>query len=227
MKLVDRFGALCGALSILLVIVGSDVLGTPPGVQVAHPSGQQDVDYLRWLAENPSAQLGVSVELLGFALLILFIGFVATRVRDAGWLASAALAGGVIEVAIKLGSAAPMFAAYLLRDEISPQTARVLVDMNGAAFVTTWLPMGIFVGCTAAAGMITNVLGKVLGWFGVVAGSAALLATVATGVHILSAFFVPYLLCLLWILMVSLRLGFTRSAAGMAPAAAAPVPVGA
>ena len=56
--------------------------------------------------------------------------------------------------------------------------------MNGAAFVTTWLPMGIFVACAAAAGMITNVLGKVLGWFGVVAGSTAVLATVATGVHI-------------------------------------------
>ena len=122
MKLVDRFGALCGALSILLVTVGSDALSTPPGPQVAHPTGQQDVDYLRWLADNLAAQVGVSLDMLGFAVLILFMGFVSTRVRAAGWLAVAALAGGVIGVAIKLGSAAPMFAAYLLRDEITPSS---------------------------------------------------------------------------------------------------------
>jgi len=212
MKLWDRVGALSGALSILLGVIGSDVLGTPPGPQSAHPTGQQALENLRWLAENPSAQVGVSLELLGFAFQIVFIGYICTRVREAGWLATAALAGGVIEVAVKLGSGAPVFAAYLLRDEISPETARLLVDMNGAAFVTTWLPMGIFVACAAAAGMVTHVLGRVLGWFGVLAGGAAVIATAATGVHLLSAFFVPFLLCLLWTLLVSLRLGLQRTA---------------
>jgi hypothetical protein len=32
-----------------------------------------------------------------------------TRVRAGGWLAAAALAGGVIAIAVKLASAAPMF----------------------------------------------------------------------------------------------------------------------
>jgi hypothetical protein len=225
MKLVDRFGALCGGLSILLVTVGGDVLGTPPGPQVPHPSGQQDLEYLRWLADHPSAQVGVSFELLGFTLLILFIGYVSTRVRAAGWLAAAALAGGVIGVAIKLGSAAPMFAAYLLRDEISPPTARVLVDMNGGAFVMTWLPMGLFVACAAAGGVVTNLWGRPLGWFGVLAGSATVAAAAVTGVHVLSAFFVPYLLCMLWILIISLRLGLRRSTAGVTATPSSPVPV--
>jgi hypothetical protein len=227
MKLVDRLAALSGALSILLVIVGSDVLSTPPGEQAAHPTGQQDVEYLRWMADNPAAQVGVSLELLGLGLMILFIAYISNRVRAAGWLAAAALAGGVVEVAVKLGSGAPMLAAYLLRDEITPQTARVLVDMNGAAFVATWLPMGIFVASGAAAGMVTNVLGRVLGWFGVVAGCGAMVATAVSGVHVLSAFFVPFLLCLLWILMVSLRLGFARSTAAAMAEAAQPLPVGA
>ena len=104
--------------------------------------------------------------------MIVFISYLSTRVRDAGWLATAALAGGLIEVAIKLGSGAPMFAAYLLRDEISPETARVLIDMNGAAFVISWLPLGLFVACAAGAGMRVGVLGRVLGWGGVVVGSS-------------------------------------------------------
>ena len=103
--------------------------------------------------------MGITLELLGLALMLVFVGYICTRVRSGGWLATAALAGGVIEVAVKLASGAPMFVAYLLRDELSPQTARVLTDMNSAAFVITWLPMGIFVAGAAAAGMRSASLG--------------------------------------------------------------------
>lgn len=212
MKLSDRLAAACGAATVILVIVGGDVLGTPPGPQTTHPSGAQDLDNLTWIADNPSAQVGVALELLGFVLMIVFISYLATRFRDAGWLATAALAGGLIEVAIKLGSGAPMLAAYMLRDEISPETARVLIDMNGAAFVLTWLPLGLFVACAAGAGMSVGALGRTLGWGGVVVGVITVLLTAATGVHVLSAIFVPMLLCILWTLIVSLRLAFQRSA---------------
>jgi hypothetical protein len=37
------------------------------------------------------------------------------------------------------------------------------------------------------------------------------IAAAAAGVHVLSAIFVPFVLCLLWVLMVSLRWGFTRT----------------
>jgi hypothetical protein len=211
MKLVDRVGALSGAAGVVLVIVGSDVLGTPPGPQVAHPTGQQDLANLQWVANHSSAQVGVSLELLGFTMSMIFIGYLVTRFRDAGWLALAALVGGVVEVAIKLGSGAPVFAAYLLRDDISPETARALIDMNAAAFVTTWLPMGVFVACAAAAGLVTGDLGRVLGWGGVTVGIASVVVTAATGVHMLSAIFVPFLLCVLWKLLVSLRLGLART----------------
>ena len=144
--------------------------------------------------------------------MIVFVSYLATRFRDAGWLATAALAGGLIEVAIKLGSGAPMFAAYTLRDEISPQTARVLMDMNGAAFVISWLPLGLFVACAAGAGMRVDALGRTLGWSGVTVGTVTIVMTAATGVHVLSAIFVPMLLCILWTLIVSLRLTFQRSA---------------
>ena len=212
MKLADRLAAACGAASILLVIVGADVLGTPPGEQVAHPTGQQNLDHMTWVADTPAAQVGIGLELFGFVLLIVFISYLATRFLDAGWLATAALAGGLIEVAIKLGSGAPVFAAYMLRDEISTETARVLIDMNLAAFVISWLPLGLFVACAARAGMIVGALGRVLGWGGVVTGLVTIIVTAATGVHMLSAIFVPMLLCTLWTLIVSLRLAFQRSA---------------
>jgi hypothetical protein len=144
MRILDRCGALTGAAYVLLVGIGEE-LSTSPGPQVAHPTGQQDIAGLHWLTHSPWGQVGVTLELLGFAAALLFIGFLAARLREGGWLAAAALAGGVAWVAVKLASAAPMLAAYLLRDEMSPETARTLFDINGAAFVLGWLPAGVFI----------------------------------------------------------------------------------
>jgi Domain of unknown function (DUF4386) len=204
MRILDRSAALTGAAYILLTFAAG------PGSQTAHPTGVEDLAYLHSVAGSTYARLGVTLELLGFAALIVFIGYLCTRVRDAGWLATAALAGGVVAVAIKLASAAPVLAAYVLRDEISPGTARVLVDMNAAAFVTTWLPIGIFVACAGAACLATRTVGRILGWGGVVVGSAAVVLTAATGVQVLAANPLPFLFCLLWILLVSVRLGVQR-----------------
>ncbi len=227
MAMLDRCGALSGAASVLLVIVGGDVLGTPPGPQVAHPSGERHLANMQWLSEHTSAQVGISLELLGLTLMIVFVAYLTTRLQGAGWLATAALAGGVAEVVIKLGSGATVFAAYLLREDLSPQTAQMLFDINGAAFVITWLPMGLFVACAAAAGLMTGVLRRILGWGGVVAGVSCVLVTAATGVEVLSANFVPFLLCVLWTLLVSLRLGAARTNGSSAESAtpdAIPVP---
>jgi hypothetical protein len=228
MKVVDRVGALSGAASTVLAIIGNDVLSTPPGPHDTHPSGQQDLTDLQWLASHPSAQAGVGLELLSLTLAIVFIAYLSWRVRAAGWLAVAALAGGVTEIAVKLASASPMLAAYILRDDLSPQTARVLVDINGAAFVVMWLPAGLFVASAAAAGLFTRTVGRVLGWGGILAGGSCILVTAATGVNVLSAVFVPWILCMLWVLLVSLRLGFARSRAELPTSpvpASSPTPV--
>jgi hypothetical protein len=220
MRILDRCGALTGAAYVLLVIVGNNMSTSSPGPNPAHPTGEQDIASLRWLAGSASGQAGVTLELLGFAALVLFVGYLCTRVRAGGWLAVAALAGGVIAIAVKLASAAPMFAAYGLRDGITPEMARVLTDMNSSAFVVDWLPTGMFVACAAGAALAARTLGRILGWGGVVVGSGAVIVTAVTGVHVLAANALLFLLCLLWILLVSVRLAVQRTS----PVAAEPAP---
>jgi hypothetical protein len=213
MKLLDRFGAFTGAVYVVLVIAGNSLsTDNSPGPHSTHPTGQQDIASLHWLAGSTSAQVGITLELLGFAAWMLFVGYLSTRVRAGGWLASAALTGGVVSIAVKLGSAAPMFAGYILRNDLSPETARVLSDMNGVAFVVDWLPTGVFVACAAAAALQARTLGRILGWGGVLVGTVSVIATAITGVHVLSGNPLPFLLCLLWILLVSVRLGAQRTA---------------
>jgi hypothetical protein len=222
MRILDRCAALTGAAYVVLVTVGNTMsTNNGPAQQSDTPAGQQDLAGLHWLAGSTSAQAGVTLELLGFAAWMLFVGYLCTRVRAGGWLATAALAGGVVSVAVKLGSAAPMFAAYVLRDEISPETARVLGNMNGVAFVVDWLPTGLFVACAAGAALATHTLGRVLGWGGVVVGTVSVVFMAVTGVHVSDANALPFLVCLLWILLVSVRLAIRRTARE-APQAASP-----
>jgi hypothetical protein len=59
----------------------------------------------------------------------------------------------------------------------------------------------------------------------VVVGSISVVATAATGVHVMGANALPFLLCLLWILVVSVRLGIQRTSRLASPAAPEAVPV--
>ena len=226
MRILDRCGALTGAAYVGLIVVGNALsTDNSPVPRDGHPSGQQDIDYLHWLAGSVSGQIGLTLELFGFAAFMLFIGYVSTRIRSAGWLSAAALAGGVVAIAVKLASGGPIFAAYVLRDTISPETARVLTDTGATAFVLDWLPTGLFVACAAGAALASGTVGRVLGWGGVAVGTVAVAATAVTGLHVMGANALPFLLCLLWILAVSVRLGIQRTSQ---PVSAAPdsVPVG-
>jgi hypothetical protein len=212
MRIVHRCMALTGAAYIVLANVGNAMstdAGPPPNP--AHSPGQQDLDYLHWLAGSASAQVGLMLELLGFAAWMLWVGYLCTRVRAGGWLATAALSAGVVSVAVKLTSAAPLFAAYGLRDSLSPETAHVLTYMNGISFGVDWLPVGLFVACAAGAALATRTVGRILGWGGVFAGTGTVIFTAATGVHLDTANALPFLVCLLWILTVSVRLAIWRT----------------
>jgi hypothetical protein len=225
MRILDRCGALTGAAYVVLVMTGNVMSTKGPGPGADQPPGQQDLRYLHWLAGSTSAQFGVTLELLGFAALMLFVGYLSTRVRAGGWLATAALTAGVVSIAVKLGSAAPLFAAYVLRDGISPETARVLTGMNSVAFGVDWLPTGLFVACAAGAALVSRTLGRILGWGGVLAGGVTVVFTAVTGVHIVSANALPFLVCVLWILVVSVRLATQRTPKVAPQAAPDAVPV--
>jgi hypothetical protein len=211
MRILDGCGALTGAVFVALVMAGNTLStdhsrGRTPPIPVCRTSPAS-----AGLAGSTSGQAGVTLELLSFAALALFAGYLCTRVRAGGWLATAALAGGVIAIAVKLASFAPMFAGYVLQDGISPEMARVLSDMNAAEFVVDWLPAGLFVACAAGAALATRVLSRTLGCGGVVAGAAAVIVTAITGMHVLAASALPFLICLLWMLAVSVRLGVQRA----------------
>jgi hypothetical protein len=209
MNAMNRVGAFSGAAYLILANIGN-TLGQDASLP-ENPTGREILDSYGHLADDAVRQVGISVELLGFAAWVIFVAYVYSRTRAASWLAVAALAGGTITMAVKFASFAPVVTVYLLRDDMDPKTARMLTTLNLVSYMIDILPAGLFVACGAAAAMITHSLGRVLGWAGVVVGAVNVVAAVVVGPRIEGVFSPMFLLAIVWILVVSLRWGFSRN----------------
>jgi hypothetical protein len=150
--------------------------------------------------------------MLGFAALLVFLGYLAHVLRrTAGGqrgsiAAGAGIASGAVMVAVKLGSAAPVVTLWVDHSAISPQLALVLNDLGAVAFVISWLPSAIFVAAAAAALHRAGLVGRPTAYCGFVLGAAGLVLSII-GIHDpFSANPLAFLLGLVWLLAVSIRL---------------------
>ena len=206
-SLADRVGAATGAAYILCINIGNQMASG--NSQDPHPSGAKD---LADFSGTPTIAQGAGflLEVLGFVLFMFFLGWLVTALRARGgawgWLATVAGVGGVITLAVKLGSAAPIMTGELDHGQLTPMLARVLSDMNGSAFVVTFLPFAVYVLAAAGAMLATGFTGRVAGWSGVVIGVLAVAAPLATHLDPVGTNVVPFLLAMLWTLCVSVRL---------------------
>jgi hypothetical protein len=220
----DRVGAACGAAYVLLIVVGNQIAGSGSDM---HPTGAAD---LADFGGTPTTleRLGFGMEVLGLLTFFFFLGWFVPFLRSRGgrapWLASVAGFAGTASIAIKIGSAAPMLAGVLDHRDLTPGLARVLMDLNGCAFVLTFLTSGVFLLATGLAALSGGVLGRFAGWSAVLFGVAGVVLTVATGIDPVGTNPLPFLLGLLWILVVAVRLAVRAPRARRTEALAAPGP---
>lgn len=210
MTTMDRVGAFSGAAYVLLANVGSALVGE--GSNSAESPGQLILDEQQRIAENPWARVAFAVLVLAQLALIMFVGYLYTRLRNAGWLAATALVGGIAAVMAYLFSMSIVIAVFVLRNHISPKLARALIDVDGAGHLVQLLPLGVVALFASAAALVTRALGRVLSWAGMAIGATSIVALAATGLPDNEEFFLwPFLLVVLWMAVVSLRWGFARN----------------
>jgi hypothetical protein len=214
-SVLDRVGAFSGAAFFVLGNIGNAISQDPE--MPDDPTGQDVLDGFARLSTSVTAQIGLGLELLAFTALLVFMAYIYSRGREAGWLAVAGVAGGVTAIAVKLASASSDLAVYILRDSIDPGTALTLSKMSLVSFMIFNLPIGLFLVCGAAAAMITHRLNRVMGWTGVVIGAASILVVVITGPRIDSGFSPTFLAAMLWMLVVSVLWGFSRKSTTARP----------
>lgn len=204
----DRLGALSGAAYVLLIVVGNQIASG--NQQDPHPSGAADLaDFAAVAHPTITRTMGMTMEILGMLALPFFLGWLAYRLaeRGAGWLGNVAAIGGAITLSVKIASFMPMGAGILNAKDLDPTAARVLADMNGAAFVVTFLTFGVFLVAAGLGILASGLLGRVTGWFGVVIGTLCVVLTLLTRVNPLDSNPMPFLAGLLWLLVLSIRLG--------------------
>jgi hypothetical protein len=155
--------------------------------------------------------IGILVELIGFAFFPFFLGSLWVCLRSAegasGWLSAAAFGGGLVALAVKLASAAPILAVRA-SEGIDPGIAKALIAMNGASFAITFLPLGVMLLATAIVAVRMGALPRWLGW-GAAAVALGLLGALSASVVSPSPpewVFLPNLLFTLWVVVTSITL---------------------
>lgn len=205
----DRVGAAFGALFVVLVFVGN-AMSTSGGDQSSHPSGESVLRDLARTHASGSATTGFVLELLAFVSLMGFLGFLLDLFRRHGGAsrvpAATAVVGGLVMLAVKLGSAAPAVALDLDRETLSPQLAQLLNDLNGAAFAISWVPFAVLVGALGMALRDAGAVGRPTAYVGAVLGVAGVALGVAALHDYMSGNPAAFLLGALWLLIVSVRL---------------------
>lgn len=207
---MDRVAAFSGAAYVLLAVVGSVLVGE--AASQAESPGQLILDEQQRIAQNPWGGAAFAVVVIAQLALIMFVGHVYSRLRDAGWLAATALVGGITAIMANLLSMSIVIALFVLRANISPELARALSDVDGASHLVQLLPLGVFALFASAAALTTRALGRVLSWAGIITGALSIIILAANGIPANEDFFVwPFLLVVLWTAVVSLRWGFARN----------------
>ena len=206
---MDRVGAFSGAAYVLLANFGSALIGESSSG--AESPGQRILDEHQRYAENPWTSVAFAMVILALMALMMFVGYLCSRVRDAGWLATTALIGGTAALIANFLSVSLLIAVFVLRDDISPELARALQDVDGAGHLVQLLPLGVFVLFASAAALVTRTLGRVLSWAGIAVGATSIIVLAASGLPANDDFFLwPFLLVILWMAVISVRLGFAR-----------------
>jgi hypothetical protein len=184
-----RLGAACGGLFAVVLVVAA---------------GNGDQSY------------AAPREIAGLVALTLFIPFVAylsSVLRAGGWLATAALAGGVTGIGLKIVSGIPEVA--LQRAHVADGTAlhRLGESFADAATVIALYPLAILCAATAVIALRTGVLPRWLG--GAAAVTAVALAV--NGAFLTTSDVPALLLFLAWTLAASLHLLRTDAALERVP----------
>ena len=207
LSVADRIGAACGAAYVLLITIGN---GIAAAGESNTPTGKQVLQYANDMLDSPARQAGMAMEVLGFVGLAFFLAWVVPALRRAGgvapWLANVVMIGGVATLAVKVGSIAPEAAVMAGRHTLDPALAKALYDIAAAAFVISFLPFAIFMIGIGASVLTTGYLGRFAGWSAVVLGALGLV--VVSTAHSLDANPMPFMLGLLWILVVSVRIAW-------------------
>lgn len=158
-----RLAAGCGILYPVLLILGDDVIAR--GDEVASDAGTPEEVLANIVGKDETTfLLGRSIGMVSLVCLLVFTGYVASRIRTLrgpdSILPGLALGAGVMAATLQIGSGA--FQIALVENDgmgVSPELAVLLLDF-GSGFLTAMLPFAVLLGVVAVAGLQDELIGR-------------------------------------------------------------------
>lgn len=212
-------------ISALLAPLGS-LVGN--GIYAGPPGNDQEVLAAVRAGLPTRGYVALTLELLGFAATAVLLAWLVVHLARRAPLSAATtgLAGAAL-IAVKVGSAAPVMAAFALADKLDAPTVALLFNLNGAAFVVEGFFVGLALGA-AGLGLLRTDAPRWLAWWPAVVGPLGVLASIAGVLDEEWYAPIPFLLLLVWMLALAIRSAMSSdAAAGSADNAALAATMGA
>jgi hypothetical protein len=162
-----------------------------------------------FLARNSQLYaLGEYLSTLSLIAFLWFLGSLWSTLRRAegepAWLSLVALASGLMTVATVSAGAGWPLAVFRQAEGLDPQIARLLFDQGNFAFANAWVMLASLSLATGVVSIRTGALPLWLGWAGVTIAVGLLAARAVWASS--GLVFVPFGLCYLWLIAISIVL---------------------
>lgn len=148
--------------------------------------------------------VGLSMELVGFCALAVFISCLVVRLLAVAPVAAVTTGvAGSTMLAVKVGSAAPWMVVIQGADNMTAETAHTLIYLNGMAFVVSGLLLGLAF-AAAGIGLLRTDTPRFLAWWPTVMGPLAVVAGIIGVASPDNYLPVPFLLLLIWMMVLAI-----------------------
>jgi len=201
---LSRATGIIGLATLVLIftpIVAISTLGEPPFTATTEQAHAFLVNASADWASLANAGLNVAA----LALVWFVVGLSLLLARAEGsppWRSVAALVSGVLLPANMVLNSGWGAAAYRGAD-LEPTLARYAFDVGNLGFANAWVAMGSFAVACGWVVLLTRVFGRWLGWWAIVAGLGLVLARF---VWTSGAWYLPYFLFWIWVIIISVQL---------------------
>jgi hypothetical protein len=175
-------------------------------------SGQVIAAYAATHQAGAFAGLGEMVALLLLAVFVVALYTALSRMESGKEAAVVVLVGGVLTVAIKLGSFPAFFALYSGGQATDPAVALAMMQMNAYAFDVTLFTQALLLSGVAIGGLVSGALPR---WLAATAGVLAMALVVSAPLFAAKGFNPIELFWLAWVVAASVTLTIRRTAAAL------------
>ena len=204
---LEKVGA-AGGIGFVVLQMASQALIQAGGGEPPFDATAETIVAFFMAKDSRLFSMGEYLSALSLIAFVWFLGSLWATLRRAegepAWLSLVALASGVLIVAtVSAGTGWPL--AVFRRDQgLDPQIARLLFDQGNFAFANAWVMLASLCLATGVVSIRTGALPGWLGWSGVIIAGALLVARAAWASS--GLVFVPFGLCYLWLIAISIVL---------------------